>query len=339
VRALFVVLMAGVSAVAHADRVAQNTSCEGCHPDEAREWQSSLHRRAWQDDVFQKAYAVEPIAFCRGCHAPESDAAKEPTAAAQRVGVGCTTCHVDDRGVHATRAVRADHDVVVDATLSTPAACARCHEFDFPAGAHQRTPQPMQDTMAEHARSSEAKTPCQACHMPLVDGQDGQHHSHAFAVLADPRLIRDAVTVTTTRRDEGGHTILAVTLRAAKVGHAFPTGDMFRRIEVRARAGTFAAKPVVLGRSFTDVPRDPAGHDLTFMRVQSGDTRVPPPGGGERTVELQLPKGAPIAWSVVYQRMSTPMAEAFGVSQVLDEVTLAQGTSRTTLALHTEGRP
>ncbi len=85
---------------------------------------------------------------------------------------------------------------------------------------------------------------------------------------------------------------------------------------------------MTLQRSFVDVPRDPAGGDLTFQRVQATDTRVPAPGKGARTVELALPVGAAalsVAWQIVYQRMSTPMAEAFGVPQVLDEIVVASG--------------
>jgi hypothetical protein len=123
-------------------------------------------------------------------------------------------------------------------------------------------------------------------------------------------------------------------LSAGDVGHAFPTGDMFRRLEVRAEAIDAAGKilaraePTQLARTFIDVPRDPNGKELTFMRVEAADTRVPAPGMGSRTVELEVPKappGARLRWRVVYQRMSTPMADAFGVSQVLDEVVVAEG--------------
>ncbi|MBL8744343.1 MAG: hypothetical protein JNK04_24720, partial [Myxococcales bacterium] len=48
-----------------------NASCEGCHSSIAKEWRGSLHQQAWHDPVFQKALAIEPEPFCRGCHAPE----------------------------------------------------------------------------------------------------------------------------------------------------------------------------------------------------------------------------------------------------------------------------
>jgi len=328
-----------------AHRAAQNASCAGCHPDVAAEWARSLHQHAWKDDVFQQAYAVEPLPFCRGCHAPESDPAHEPTARAQEVGVGCVTCHLQADGVHAPHpSPLAEHAVVADSKTATPAACARCHQFDFPADANQPHAQPMQDTVAEHAASAKADTPCQSCHMPIVDGEEGRHRSHAFSVVADEAMIRRAVTVRAERDGAG----VRLTLRAADVGHAFPTGDMFRRVELRAvaldaRGRTIAtASPVALQRRFEDVPRDPTGVDLTYTRVEVEDSRVPPPGLGERSARLALPAAAAharIVYSVVYQRMSTPMASAFGVEQVLDEIVVARGELAPKLLAHYTGGP
>jgi hypothetical protein len=319
---------------AHEDaarRAQKNASCVACHEDIGREWASSLHRQAWRDPVFQKAYLVEPVAFCRGCHAPESDPASAPTARAMDVGVGCVTCHVENGGVHGVHASpEALHPVFADARLATPAACASCHQFDFPKESHQLLPQAMQDTLGEHARSRHAAAPCQSCHMPLVDGPSGRHKSHAFSVVSSPEMIRKAARVTAERLDAR---TARVEIVADRVGHAFPTGDMFRRLEVRLEAldarGRLlaAAPPVVLARSFEDVPRDPGGRDLTFQRVEAADTRVAPDGTPSRVV-LALPHavaGARLRWRVVYQRMSTPMAEAFGVSQVLDEILVAEG--------------
>jgi hypothetical protein len=315
------------------ERAHRNGSCVACHEDIGREWQGSLHRQAWVDRVFQEAFLVEPLGFCRSCHAPESDPASAPTAKAQAVGVGCVTCHVQAGQVVAARdSGEAMHPVLADARLGGEQACAGCHQFDFPAAAGQLHPQPMQDTVREHARSRWAETPCQGCHMPSVRGEDGrEHRSHAFAVVSNPEMIRRAVRVRAEASADG----VVVTLTPDRVGHAFPTGDMFRRVEVRAwreQGGRrVSAAPVVLARSFHDVPRDPFGGDVGFMRVEAEDTRVPPPpprgqGDGARAVTLALPRGpGRLHWQVAYQRMSTPMASAFGIDQVLDEIMVAEG--------------
>jgi hypothetical protein len=314
---------------AHDDAtIRKNASCAGCHPDVAAEWESSLHHQAWVDPVFQSAYEIEPLPFCRGCHAPESDSAREPTTAAKHLGVGCVTCHVENgQVVGAKDSPNALHPVFADARMATEKACASCHQFDFPSLAYQKVPEPMQDTVQEHARSKHSTEPCQSCHMPVVDGPDGKHKSHRFAVISDPAMLRGAARVAAARTDGG----LTVTLTPDRVGHAFPTGDMFRRLEVRAEAVDargrviVAAEPVVMGRLFDDVPRDPHGSDLGFQRVQVADTRVQPDGAAVVPVRVAAPAGTRLRWRVVYQRMSTPMASAFGVSQVLDEITVAEG--------------
>jgi hypothetical protein len=53
---------------------AQNTDCLGCHPAIASEWAGSQHRSSFVDESFTRAHTIEPLAFCRGCHAPTAKA-------------------------------------------------------------------------------------------------------------------------------------------------------------------------------------------------------------------------------------------------------------------------
>lgn len=325
-----------------------------CHQEIGAEWRASMHRDAWTDPVFLKAYDLEPVAFCRGCHAPESNPAAHPTAAAQADGVSCTTCHVESGRVQgagqtmarspttsdATGAAGSPHAFRPVAALATEAACARCHQFDFPAQARQLSPSPMQDTVAEWRKSSLASVSCQDCHMPFVSGGEGKarHRSHRFRVMGDAELLREAVTAKATRGPDGH---VSVELSSGRVGHAFPTGDMFRRLSVRAAAVDAAgnvvgeAVPVELARVFRDLPRDPdaAAHgDLAHQRVEVRDTRLGPTGtkGATKTAELRV-RGSDtsahtIRWEVAYQRMMHPLAESFGVNPLEDEIVLASGT-------------
>ena len=52
-----------------------------------------MHRAAYRDGAFQRALAVEPLAFCRGCHAPEAPTDAAPSPELAEMGVGCITCH------------------------------------------------------------------------------------------------------------------------------------------------------------------------------------------------------------------------------------------------------
>ena len=148
-------------------------------------------------------------------------------------------------------------------------------------------------------------------------------------------MIRRAAKVAATRVD--AQTAL-ITIEAGDVGHSFPTGDMFRRLELRAEAMDTSgvviaqANPIVLARTFRDVPRDPTGRDFSMQRIAGSDSRIAPPDhdGAARPARISLKvtgaePGSRIHWQVVYQRMSAPMAEAFQVSQVLDEIVVAEG--------------
>lgn len=61
-----------------------------------------------------------------------------------------------------------------------------------------------------------------------------EHHDHSFPGGLDARLVRDAVAVEARAEQEGEDTRLTLELSTAAAGHAVPTGDLFRRIEVRA---------------------------------------------------------------------------------------------------------
>ncbi|WP_437574244.1 multiheme c-type cytochrome [Sorangium sp. So ce887] len=304
----------------------ENQRCEGCHEDIAAEWRASLHRQAFTDRVFQRSYAIEPLPFCRGCHAPEADPAHHPGADAQAVGVACVTCHLvagEVVSAHGRDARGSAHTVRGDARLSTDEACARCHQFDFPEAPGAA----MQDTVAEHRAGRFAARPCRDCHMPLVQGSTGRaHRDHRFTVLGSPALLRSAIDASASR---SGANAIEVSARVIAAGHAVPTGDMFRRLEIRASAvdaeGTTVATaaPVILERRFSV-----RAIDGGIERVPAGDTRLPA-SGAPRVVRLVFPAaidGLAVRWEVVYQRMGAAMAVAFGIDPAADEVVLAAGT-------------
>src|SRR5689334_7744989 len=80
------------------ETVALNASCEGCHADIAAEWRASQHHVSFTEPFFQRALAIEPMPFCRGCHAPEADPRVPPPPSLAELGVGCITCHLTSRG-------------------------------------------------------------------------------------------------------------------------------------------------------------------------------------------------------------------------------------------------
>ncbi|NUP08066.1 MAG: hypothetical protein HOW73_18625 [Polyangiaceae bacterium] len=292
-------------------KVSANAGCERCHAQIAAEWRTSLHAQSWNDPVFLSAYAIEPLSFCRSCHAPEAplDDASSP---ARHLGVACITCHVPDgksAGEHVTFASRA-----ADAE-----GCASCHQFEFPEPQEAA----MQSTVEEHAASPHSDETCGGCHMRARPGAK-PHRDHSFRVWGDDKLLARSIAASARR---GLERTVEISLSADGAGHAVPTGDMFRRLEVRATAGDGAdaltAEPVTLARSFTR-QRTEQG----IRRIQVGDNRVP--ASGEPAIaRLVFPRPVrrlPVRWEVVYRRMGPREAALFGVDLEAEAIVVAKGT-------------
>ncbi len=219
--------------------VAQNAACEACHADEAAAWRSSHHRHAYTDRAFQDALAVEPSPFCKGCHAPEAADPSRPTEEEAALGVGCVSCHVTEGdlvlaaskdGVDRVESTRA-HDVARSAEFAHTGACAGCHEFRFPFTRAEGDAAFMQTTVAEHARSPARDQPCASCHMPSRGGR----RAHGFEQVRDPAWLREGLSATAELTPEGR---VRVSVAQTRPGHAFPTGDLFRRLQVGAALET-----------------------------------------------------------------------------------------------------
>lgn len=238
--------------------------CARCHARIAREHAGSLHARAASDPLFlREVERVPDRAFCDGCHGVD----REPP------GIGCTSCHGDGDAIVSSRSSgRAPHAVEVDPSIGTDALCADCHQFDFPHRPGER----LQRTIDEAASLGEARRPCAACHLPHDPSVD------------DARLSR-ALDVSVRARRVGARVRVRFTLRAGDVGHAVPTGDLYRNLEVRAwPVGAPArGRSVTLSRRFENAALGP--HEVE-------DVRVPPTGA--RTVTLELPSSSRVAWSI-----------------------------------------
>lgn len=298
--------------------------CAECHAEIATEWKQSLHRAAWDNEYFKHAYALEPLAFCRGCHAPQAHPSQEPSAEARRVGVGCTSCHVVSAGIVGTHAMAAKengHEVIGDARMATAAACGRCHDFAFPASRRPEDDR-MQKTMSEHATSVYSAKPCQECHMPLVASKKGPaHRKHDFRVFGDHEFMRRAVVVDRAEIHKDG---LHIDLNLGTIGHAFPTGDLYRRVEVRAtavdsRGNAFGPPAVeVLNRIFGsafDGPDKP-------IPIEKEDRRLK----GPKKLVLPLPAGAKRArYEIVWQRLPPEMAKKFRMKMSEHEMVVMEG--------------
>lgn len=308
--------------------VQENERCLVCHDEQAREWRGSLHQRADVDPAYRQAFAIEPLPFCRGCHVPEADAQHDPPASVSELGVGCVTCHVAPDGsvwaAPSTNQGRAPHPVQRSRAFATTGGCANCHEFAFPGlavGVRDDDGYFMQTTVREHAHSASAQAPCADCHMPIVDGR----RSHAFAQVRDPEWLRKNIAVTVRKSADD---FVEMTLRQTRSGHAFPTGDLFRRLEVGAELrnehGQVLRRDVQhLARHFVERPhasgRELRGDDRLFDAAIMLDLDVAP--GREMAGSLTV-----VHW-VKLQRVATVgLGHAPREAVVESEVELDTGT-------------
>lgn len=225
----------------------QENACGRCHVEETRTWEKSLHHRSFTDADFQASFTHEREAFCIGCHAPNAKGADDPRVAE---GVSCVSCHAvarddgDGRGVH---------------PIGRAKSCESCHDFSDPDRVLA-----LQKTSSEHERSPFRDVTCAGCHMNARD--------HGFAASRDLDRLRAAVDVS-ARAEASGQ--VEVTVRPRRVGHAFPTGDLFRRVRVFAYRETAAGRIVATDeRAFERTFEPGTGHrrELADTRLE-GDTR------------------------------------------------------------------
>lgn len=325
--------MPGPTRVARDDaRLTSNDDCVACHEDIAREWQGSLHRQSFTDPMFQAAFAREGKAnFCQGCHAPEADprATLDLRDGDAEIGVGCVGCHLVEGEILAAPAAagvieQAPHPLRREPSFAGAEACAGCHEFRFPAAHRAGRELKMQRTVSEHARSPAHDEACQRCHMP-PSGVGGQlHRSHAFTVANDPRMLGAAAVISAARTPAA----IEVTLEPRALGHAFPTGDLFRRLLVsidgQGQAGQDCGQLRYLARHFGAERLGGGG----AVKIELDDDRVGV-GRGPRVVRFELPpacEDVALRWSVRYQRVLDAPLGAERRADVWDERVLAGGS-------------
>lgn len=298
-----------------------NQACVDCHPAAAETWQGSLHQRAWVEPAFQTSYSREPLEFCRTCHAPRANPELEPPPHLAKLGVDCVSCHVRDELVHTGPASAssgpAPHALARSEDFGE-ASCASCHQFEFPRKAHRAPGTLMQKTMREHERSEWSELTCSDCHFPARD--DGLGRDHGMAVSRDPDLLRRSLSAAVTRVDAD---TLRFELSPIGVGHRFPTGDLFRRLELRVEARDASGAVVEIERRYLarHFAQEVDGHGYIG---EARDDRL----AGPTRIELGLERGSEASelyWRVSYQRVDSRDHAHPERSKLAGEVVLAQG--------------
>ncbi|MEZ4318745.1 MAG: hypothetical protein R3F61_14625 [Myxococcota bacterium] len=283
----------------------QATDCAPCHAEITAQWRASRHAQAATNPVFRASWEHWPNGWCLECHAPRPEQQVSllghvaragvlqqldpaPAPGVWQDGVDCATCHVRDGRIRTanapSEAASAMHDLVHDPSLATEAACEGCHEFAFQRHT-PRLPFAYGDALAQSTvtewRASRAHAEgrtCQDCHMG--------EHGHGFPGAHDEDLVREAVRVTAVRR--GGDLVVGVS--APGVGHAVPSGDPFRRLELHVCADAACSETTAVAWFLRTLERT-----ATSWQTDR-DLRVPV--DGTREVSVAIPPGAR-AWQLL----------------------------------------
>jgi hypothetical protein len=285
------------------ERSLSPVSCGTCHPDQFRDWQSSVHAKSMGPGIsgqLAEMIKSEPAAArsCFTCHAPLAEQAPlirgneglvpnpDLDAHLQFQGVVCASCHVRGHqrfgpprrdGTMVSRAPRESlpHNGLTRTTAFLRSEfCASCHQF-APNGL-ALSGKLLENTFEEWRASPAARRgrQCQDCHMP--------DRRHLWRGIHDPEMVKSGVQiklVTGRARYRPGEKLTArLTITSTGVGHDFPT-YVTPRVLVRAELLDASGEPVpgsleerAIGR---DVPLD--------LSREIADTRIP--AGGRFTLD------------------------------------------------------
>lgn len=160
--------------VAEAYHGFQNGKCQSCHPAIWREWEDSMHAKAWVDEIYQAAAQQVPDreTKCDQCHAPQpiliTGIGEMPKLRDRQreAGVSCLVCHLDAKGAMNGPAASAEtyfHDNVTNPIYTAPTTlCATCH-------GQLSVPEHDQVSSFLNSEFADGNTSCATCHMPVVE--------------------------------------------------------------------------------------------------------------------------------------------------------------------------
>ena len=219
----------------------QKKMCKRCHPAIWREWERSMHAKAWEDPIYQEAASQveDREKKCDPCHAPEpiliTGIGKMPKLRAEdrKHGVSCIVCHIDAHGAmhgpHKSKNPMYHANVTSEAHAKPTELCATCH-------GQPSVPEHNQVDSFKNSPAAEKGLNCASCHMPAVKRTLSVHtyetvtvRRHTWAGSRSVSKLKSAVNLKIVRA--AGTATLRVTNKA---GHLLP-GDALRAIILDVR--------------------------------------------------------------------------------------------------------
>ena len=152
----------------------QEGKCKSCHPAIWREWENSMHAKAWVDEIYQEVanQIKDRETKCDQCHAPQpiliTGIGEMPRLrnTQREAGVSCLVCHLDAAGAMHGPPASAEtyfHANVTDPTYTAPTTlCSTCH-------GQPTVPEHDQVSSFLNSEFAEGNKSCATCHMPVVN--------------------------------------------------------------------------------------------------------------------------------------------------------------------------
>ena len=245
--------------------------CKRCHPAIWREWERSMHAKAWEDPIYQEAASqvADREKKCDPCHAPEpiliTGIGKMPKlrAADREFGVSCIVCHIDAHGAmhgpHKSANPMYHANVTSEAHANPTALCATCH-------GQPSVPEHNQVDSFKNSPAAQQGLTCATCHMPAVKRRLSVHsyddvsiRRHTWMGSRSVNKLKSAANLKIIRA-EGKATVRLTN----KAGHLLP-GEALRAI--------------ILDIKIFDVNGAVSRHEQVFVSAASNEpetSRIPP---------------------------------------------------------------
>lgn len=216
--------------------------CKDCHKTINQNHKNSAHANSWRDPIFQIAFQKEPRQWCMNCHAPLHKYPKNSdfieisksydNTSIWTEGVNCSVCHVRNNEIFGKRNRNdiKEHRVIKDEVFSKNTLCNNCHQFNFPKyhiPSLVYTDVIMQGTGLESKEQFsffEKSELCVSCHL--------KNNHHLNGTVFDTGWVYDWNVKVKTIAD-GNNFIVKLSMEYPKMGHMFPTGDLFRSLVFR----------------------------------------------------------------------------------------------------------
>ena len=278
-----------------AERSLLPESCGSCHPEQYKQWKTTLHAKAMSPGVYGQLVDMwktnpEEAQSCNECHAPLAEQQKRAKQGAGLIanwrknavhdqklemhGLACTACHVRDWRVYGPP--KKTPEGVNDTTKSGPHAgvertplfsrsefCMSCHQHTFP-GPNGKS---IQNTYNEWKDSiwGEEGVSCQSCHMP--------GRAHLWRGIHDKDMTQGAVHIVVALGAESQAEIVTAEIKLTNTGagHYFPT-YITPTVEVIAELEDKGGRTIPGSRQIYVIERKLSSD---FNR-EIYDTRIPP---------------------------------------------------------------